>query len=61
MTPPELAEMLRVPAATLSKWRHEGTGPTYIRIGKHVRYAEAEVERWLSERSANPTGLRAAR
>jgi excisionase family DNA binding protein len=47
--PAELATFLQVPEATLKDWRHKGTGPTYKRMGKHVRYDQADVMAWLDE------------
>jgi len=50
-TPDELAEKLKIPKATLYRWSSLGTGPQPLRIGRHVRYEEGEVERWLKERA----------
>jgi excisionase family DNA binding protein len=47
MTPPELAEMLGVSIETLYGWRHRGEGPVGYRIGRHLRYRRARVEKWL--------------
>lgn len=44
-----LAEYLAVPVQTIYAWNHRGTGPTPIRVGKHVRYRRADVEAWLAE------------
>jgi excisionase family DNA binding protein len=44
----QLAEYLGVPVATLYQWRSKGYGPVGLRVGKHVRYRPADVERWLS-------------
>lgn len=43
----EVAEYLGVPGATLDRWAHRGTGPKYVRVGRHTRYRWADVERWL--------------
>ena len=43
----EVADYLDVPPATLYAWRHKGTGPRGIRVGRHVRYREDDVEAWL--------------
>jgi excisionase family DNA binding protein len=45
----EVADLLRVPAATVRYWRHQGTGPRSFRIGRHVRYQRSDVETWLRE------------
>lgn len=42
-----VAELLRVPEATLRYWRHRHVGPDSFKIGRHVRYLRREVQRWL--------------
>ena len=39
----EVADVVRVPVATLRYWRHLGTGPRTFRIGRSVRYWRTEV------------------
>lgn len=51
MTLKEVAELVRVPEATLRYWRHLGTGPHGFRIGRSVRYWRNEVIHWLDEQS----------
>jgi excisionase family DNA binding protein len=43
----EVAELLRVPLATVRWWRHQHIGPDSFKIGRHVRYQRREVQRWL--------------
>ncbi len=43
----EVAELLRVPDATLRYWRHCNTGPRSYKIGRHVRYQRRDVRMWL--------------
>jgi predicted DNA-binding transcriptional regulator AlpA len=44
---PEVADYLGVAVSTLAKWRWEGTGPPFERIGNRtVRYDWDEVVRW---------------
>lgn len=50
----EVAQVVRVPEATLRYWRHLGTGPRSFRIGRAVRYWKTEVALWLEEQSNNP-------
>ena len=38
LTMQEVANVVRVPVATLRYWRHLGTGPRSFRIGRSVRY-----------------------
>jgi excisionase family DNA binding protein len=48
----QLAEYLNVPVRTVRVWRYQGTGPPGIKVGRHVRYRVADVERWLAQREA---------
>lgn len=49
LTTAEVADYLRLPVATLHRWRHGGVGPEAMRIGRHLRYEVADVDRWLME------------
>ena len=42
----EAARFLRFSRTTLNVWRSEGRGPTYVKIGRSVRYRGADLERW---------------
>jgi excisionase family DNA binding protein len=46
----EAAAYLQVPAETLRRWRSLGIGPRYAKVGRHVRYRQAALDRWLEER-----------
>jgi len=48
-TPDEVATFLGVPKATLYQWRHRGLGPKSARIGRHLRYLEADVLDWFRQ------------
>ncbi len=53
----EVAQLLRIPSATLRYWRHLGTGPRSFRIGRHVRYYRADIDAWLhSQRDGGGPG-----
>jgi excisionase family DNA binding protein len=47
--PDELAAFLGVPLRTIYRWRSRREGPRGYRVGRHVRYRLAEVERWLED------------
>lgn len=51
MDPQGVADYLRVPVETLYAWRHKGTGPKASKVGRHLRYRRADVDRWLEERA----------
>jgi excisionase family DNA binding protein len=48
MTSVELAGMMGVHRSTPKKWRREGRGPRYLKLGKSVRYALTDVQAWLN-------------
>ncbi len=48
----EVAELLRVPEATVRWWRTQHIGPNSFKIGRHVRYLRTEVLRWLRDQGA---------
>jgi len=52
----EVARRLRVNQSTLSRWRFEGLGPRFIKVGGLYRYPSDLLELWISqatERSTN--------
>jgi predicted DNA-binding transcriptional regulator AlpA len=34
---------------TLARWRHEGKGPEYVKIGRLVAYSVGTVRQWLEQ------------
>lgn len=48
VSPAGLAAQLDVPVGTLRQWRYTGTGPKYIRVGRHVRYRQSDIDAWLA-------------
>ena len=58
LTGKQLAEKLHIQPQTLRKWRWDGTGPQFTRIGGRwgrVLYAVTAVEKWLAEREHQST------
>ncbi len=43
----EVSRVLVIPAGTLANWRWMGTGPLFLRVGRHVRYRRTDVEAWI--------------
>jgi predicted DNA-binding transcriptional regulator AlpA len=41
--------------ATLQKDRVRGTGPKYVKLGRHVRYRTSDVEAWIVQRVRQST------
>lgn len=42
-----LADFLGVPVKTIYAWRSQGYGPKGKKVGRHVRFAQADVEAWF--------------
>jgi hypothetical protein len=50
LTSAEVAELIRVPNATLRYWRHIGIGPKSFKMGpRRVLYREDDVIAWAVE------------
>jgi excisionase family DNA binding protein len=47
----ELAARLGVSRSTLQSWRYAGRGPRYIKLGRLVRYRNADVDTYLAANS----------
>jgi excisionase family DNA binding protein len=50
LTPAEAAAYLQYPEETLRRWRSLGTGPMFVKAGRHVRYRKVSLDRWVEER-----------
>jgi hypothetical protein len=48
------ATVVGVAPQTLTKWRCEGSGPPYFKVGSLVRYDRGAVERWRDARIVVP-------
>jgi excisionase family DNA binding protein len=49
LTIEEVARVLQVPVGTVRSWRYRGTGPAFVKVGRHVRVAEGDLRAWLEE------------
>jgi excisionase family DNA binding protein len=50
LTTDEVAEYLGVPKRTLEQWRVKKEGPPHMKLGKHARYTEPGLLRWITEK-----------
>lgn len=56
LPPKQAAEKIGVSPATLQRWRSEGGGPPYCKVGRRlVAYPESGFQKWLTERMASST------
>lgn len=49
LTTGKLAEFLNISEQTLNKWRWEGKGPRFMKLGSRVVYDQTEVEAYLAQ------------
>jgi len=43
LTQDQAAEMLHLASCTLRKWRWEGKGPKFLKLGSRVLYRESDI------------------
>lgn len=51
----EAANRLGLSASTLNKWRTQGRGPRFVKLGKAVCYRPADLDAWVSEQLKSST------
>lgn len=50
LTVEDFADRVGVPVQTVYDWNTRGLGPTYMRIGRYVRYRLTDVVAWENAR-----------
>jgi excisionase family DNA binding protein len=55
MTPQQAAEYLGIAKHTLARWRVEGEGPPFLKLGGPVRYDVADLDAWIDARRRRST------
>ena len=50
LSPTEVAAKIKMSPRTLQKWRCNGRGPQYVRLGHAVRYREQDVDAWVESK-----------
>lgn len=56
LTPQEAAEVLRLRThRTMERWRTEGTGPSFVRIGRRVAYTRRALKTFVESNIRNTT------
>jgi len=48
----QAAEMLEVSKAALRRWRREGRGPQFTRLGRCIRYNVRAIEEFLAKHTS---------
>lgn len=49
--PKKLATLLCMSEATLRKWRWEGKGPRFIKVGRKVAYKSEDIDAFINAQS----------
>ncbi len=44
---------------TMQRWRLEGAGPTYVKLGRLVRYRQSDLDAFLEQGMCTSTSMRA--
>ena len=57
---PEVAKLMRKSTNSVAQDRYLGLGPRYIRDGRRILYAKADVIAYLRERTVSPDDNRVA-
>lgn len=52
LTEQDVMNMTGLARGTLAYWRHAGQGPRSYKLGRRVRYDEADVLAWIAESKA---------
>lgn len=56
----EVADFLGKSVITLARWRREGYGPSYVRVGRSPRYTRESLSEFMRTNSILPGGRPAA-
>ncbi len=53
VTRSELADELRIQSQTLAAMAMRGDGPSFVKVGRAVRYRRTDIDLWLAGRTHN--------
>jgi len=60
LTETQVSEQLQVSLACLRRWRLQGEGPQYLKVGPLVRYRTEDIEGWIAKLPTGGNGRRFA-
>jgi predicted DNA-binding transcriptional regulator AlpA len=55
MSPYEFYQLAAITERTAIRWRVAGTGPSYVKVGRRVRYLRSSVDAWLASNTYTMT------
>lgn len=50
----EASDILRVSTRTLQAWRCRGTGPSFVKVGRSIRYRRSDLTMWTQGNTVHP-------
>ena len=53
LTENELAALTSFSPRTLQAWRQRCAGPPFMRVGRSIRYSQADVIAWMKEQTSD--------
>lgn len=51
----EAALCLGLSASTLNKWRTQGRGPRFVKLGRVIGYLATDLDAWLQDQTRSST------
>ena len=61
VTPEQAAAALTVAPATMEKWRRNGRGPVFLKLGRTVRYRVGDLRAFIADAAVSSTAEAAVR
>ena len=55
LSTPQAAAILGLSPRTLERYRVTGEGPVFAKLGRLVRYSQADIEQWAARRCRRST------
>lgn len=53
LDPLEAESVYGIPYKTLERWRREGKGPSYHKVGKSIKYKVAVFDAWMDSQQVS--------
>ena len=54
MNEAQACQYLGLSIHTVRQWRHLGKGPLYVKVGRAVRYRQADLDAYMQSRTVAP-------
>jgi hypothetical protein len=55
----DVTNELPIAKATLAKWRWNGSGPAFVKLGARVMYRRADLDAWIAGNTRSPAAANA--